>query len=179
MTSRTVLPLPDDVAAAVSGPVVLRRPEVDDGAGMWRVARDSVRLDLNPPYAYLLWARDFADTSVVAEVDGEVLGFVSGFLRPDEPATLMVWQVAVSERLRGLGIAGRMLDHLVDRTEADALETTITEDNPASIKLFDGFARRRGATRSVADLFAVEHFPDEDPWNAEHLHRIEPLSGRA
>lgn len=67
---------------------------------MWRIARDSQVLDLNASYAYVLWCRDFAGTSVVATVNGEVVGFVTGYRRPKQPATLMVWQVAVDEQLR-------------------------------------------------------------------------------
>lgn len=171
MTSETLVS-PSDVVAS---PPLLRRPRVADGQQMWRVARDSVRLDLNPPYAYLLWARDFAETSVVAEADGEVLGFVSGFRRPEAPDTLMVWQVAVDERLRGQGTAGNMLDELVEHTGVHAVETTVTDDNPASAALFESLARRHGARHEVTELFDRSDFPDDDPWNPEFLHRIAPL----
>ncbi|HET8599857.1 MAG TPA: diaminobutyrate acetyltransferase [Segeticoccus sp.] len=173
MTSPRQNTLPE---ATTQSEPVLRQPAVGDGAGMWRVARDSVRLDLNPPYAYLLWARDFADTSVVADVDGEVAGFVTGFRRPNSPQTLMVWQVAVDERLRGRGVASRLLEHLVERTDATTLETTITDDNPASRSLFAGLARRHGAEHTVDPLFEADQFPDEDPWKPEFLHRIAPLN---
>lgn len=154
---------------------LIRHPHVDDGAQMWRVARDSVRLDLNPPYAYILWARDFHSTSVVAEVDGAVVGFVTGYLRPEEPTTLMVWQVAVDRSQRGQGLAGQMLDELARRTGAYTLETTITADNPASRRLFEAFAARHAAQHSVSGLFATEHFPDDQDWKPEQLHRITPL----
>lgn len=163
--------------ATLPRPEVIRHPDVGDGAAMWRVARDSRRLDLNPPYAYLLWARDFAATSLVAEVDGEVGGFVSGFLRPEAPGTVMVWQIAVDESCRGRGLAGQLLDELARRTGAHTLETTITEGNPASIRLFESFARRQGAGHHVTDLFGAEHFPGEDDWQPELLHRITPLRG--
>lgn len=155
----------------------IRHPEVEDGAEMWRVARDSERLDLNTPYAYLLWAHDFATTSLVAELDGEVCGFVSGYLRPEDQDTVMVWQVAVDESARGHGLAGRLLDELVERTGADTLETTITASNPASRRLFASFAERQGAELTVTDLFAVDHFPPGDDWQPELLHRITPLGG--
>jgi len=143
---------------------------------MWRMARDSRVLDLNTSYAYLLWARDFAATSVVATVDGEPAGFVSGYLRPDDPATYMLWQVAVDERHRGLGIAGRMIDAVIDRqpSSVTTLETTITDDNDASIALFTSFARSRGAELRKSPLFEVEHFPDSGH-GAEFLYRIGPI----
>ncbi|WP_223277849.1 GNAT family N-acetyltransferase [Janibacter sp. YB324] len=102
MTADDETTLPTDQQS----PFVLRRPTLEDGGAMWRVARDSQTLDLNSSYAYLLWARDFAATSVVAERDGAVVGFVSGYVRPDSPGTLMVWQVAVDADQRGHGLAG-------------------------------------------------------------------------
>ncbi len=146
---------------------------------MWRMARDSRVLDVNASYSYLLWCRDFAATSVVADVAGEAAGFVTGYLRPDQPDTLMVWQVAVDQEHRGQGLAGRMLDELVDRL-ADGptgpvarLETTITPDNEASIRLFTSFARSRGADVEREPVFLESHFPDGH--ETEVLFRIGPL----
>ncbi|WP_018156043.1 diaminobutyrate acetyltransferase [Demetria terragena] len=155
--------------------VVFRHPWLKDGAEMWRVARDSQRLDLNTPYAYMLWTRDFHATSLVAEIERNVVGFVKGYWRPEEPTTLMIWQIAVDESQRGKGLAGRMLDELAGRTDAYSLETTIVQDNPESNRLFASFAERHGAQHTITDLFAEEHFPDEDDWQAELLHRITPL----
>ena len=58
----------------MSGKHLIEFPTKADGAALWRIARDSQKLDLNTPYAYLLWCRDFADTSVVAKVDGQPVG---------------------------------------------------------------------------------------------------------
>ena len=167
---------PDETTPTTEpSPFVLRPPTVQDGGAMWRVARDSQTLDLNSSYAYLLWARDFAATSVVAERDGAVVGFVSGYVRPDSPETLMVWLVAVDADQRGHGLAGRMLDHLAEQVpDVTMLETTITDDNAASRALFARFARIRDAQHEETDLFVKAHFPDEghDP---EVLHRIGPF----
>lgn len=141
---------------------------------MWRIARDSQELDLNTSYAYLLWARDFAATSVVAVVDDEPVGFVSGYVRPDDPKTFMVWQVAVDSSQRGKGLARRMLDFLVADGAVDALETTITADNDASIALFTSFGKAHGASVDRGPLFTAEMFPDGH--DAELLFRIAPLS---
>ncbi len=51
---------------------------------MWRIARDSKTLDLNASYAYILWCRDFAATSVVATVDEQPAGFVTGYRPPSD-----------------------------------------------------------------------------------------------
>jgi diaminobutyrate acetyltransferase len=151
-------------------------PSVVDGAALWRIARDSGKLDLNSSYAYLLWCRDFAATSRLARIDGDVAGFVTGYLRPDAPDTLMVWQVAVDQRFRGRGLAGTLLDALVADMAATGvryLETTVTPDNEASVALFAGLARRLGTEHERTDLFGPEHFPDGH--QTEVLHRIGPF----
>ena len=44
--------------------VIFRAATLDDGAAMWRIARDSRVLDLNTSYAYLIMARDFGEHGV-------------------------------------------------------------------------------------------------------------------
>ena len=153
----------------------IRPPSLADGADMWRLARDSGTLDLNTSYAYLLLARDFAASSRLALQDGEAVGFVLGYLRPTAPGTLFIWQIAVDASQRGKQVAGRMLDALLDDLpQVTQLETTITEDNTASQRLFASFARRHGAEERIEPLITEQHFPDAGH-GAELLHTISPL----
>jgi L-2,4-diaminobutyric acid acetyltransferase len=156
--------------------VNLRPPTVPDGPALWQMAKDSATLDVNSPYAYLLWCRDFAASSVIAEVEGNPAGFITGYRRPDQPATVVVWQVAVGSAHRGAGIAGRMLDHLAARLQPHGvthLETSVTPDNEASQNLFTSFARRRDAAVERSELFGAELFGDGHL--AEELFRIGPF----
>lgn len=163
----------------MSGKHLIESPTKADGAALWRIARDSKKLDLNSSYAYLLWCRDFADTSVVAKVDGAAVGFVIGYAKQD---TGFVWQVAVDASQRGKGLAGALLDELFTRLVARGvryLETTITPDNEASIRLFASFAKRWNATVERTDLFSAADFPSEDgKREQEDLYRIGLLSRR-
>ncbi|MDI3404889.1 diaminobutyrate acetyltransferase [Streptomyces cavernicola] len=161
------------------GDLRLDTPEVTDGAALWRIARDSKTLDLNSSYSYLLWCRDFAGTSVIArDADGEAVGFITGYIRPERPHTLLVWQVAVDAAQRGRGLAAAMLDGLAAQVAKEhplrSLETTISPDNTASQRLFTSFAQRHGADLKREVLFSAEQFPDggHEP---EVLYRIEPL----
>ncbi|MGW3411016.1 diaminobutyrate acetyltransferase [Streptomyces sp. NPDC000888] len=156
------------------------RPEVADGASLWRIAKDSRTLDLNSSYSYLLWCRDFAGTSAVArDADGAPVGFVTGYVRPERPGTLLVWQVAVDGAHRGRGLAGALLDGLTARVAKErrttVVETTITPGNTASERLFTSYAARHGAGVEREVLFQAGQFPDgsHDP---EVLYRIGPLS---
>ncbi|WP_258369320.1 diaminobutyrate acetyltransferase [Georgenia satyanarayanai] len=152
--------------------MTVRPPRPAEGADMWRLARDSGALDLNTSYAYLLLARDFARTCRVAVVDGEVVGFLLGYRRPEEPDTLFVWQVAVDPAQRGRRLAARLLADVA--AGARFVEASITADNTASQRLFESFAAERGAPLVRSELFAAADFPDAGH-ETEGLVRIGPL----
>ncbi|MBF6475589.1 MULTISPECIES: diaminobutyrate acetyltransferase [Nocardia] len=157
--------------------VVLRTPRLGDGAPMWRIAKDSAVLDVNSSYAYLMWCRDFAGTSVVAESDGRVVGYVIGFVRPQAPDTVFVWQIAVDRAQRGRGIAAELLHTLLNSVAAQGvsvLETTISPDNAASVALFTSVAKERDADLTKRPLFDAGVFPDNHA--PEDLYRIAPTA---
>ncbi len=170
--------------------VRIEQPIIEDGVALHRLAAATKVLDVNSRYYYLMWCRDFAASSVVARraggppegSDDDVVGFVTGYRRPDEPTTLVVWQVAVAESARGQGLAGRMLDALFDQVAAQApadhLETTITPDNEASIALFAGFAKRRDADVATSELFSGAQLSgaDDGDHEPEIKHRIGPIA---
>ena len=160
--------------------VTIAEPDISDGPRMWRLARDSQVLDLNSSYAYLLWCRDFAATSAVAKVNGTVVGFVTGFLRPGAPDTVMIWQVTVDAAQRGRGLGVRMLHAIVDRLSPHGLRwlhTTVSPGNEASIRLFNALARDRGTGIERHILFSPQDFPAEEPGGheAEDLYVIGPF----
>ncbi|WP_405800235.1 diaminobutyrate acetyltransferase [Streptomyces sp. NBC_01506] len=167
-------------------------PRVEDGAAIWRIARDSQVLDLNSSYSYLLWCRDFAATSVVARdttsghhdaarsaADGAPIAFVTGYIRPERPEALVVWQVAVDRAHRGKGLAGTLLDALTRRVTEEqgitSVETTVTPDNVASDRMFQAYSERHGATLEREVLFDGGLFPDTGH-QPEVLYRIGPLT---
>ncbi|WP_250459131.1 diaminobutyrate acetyltransferase [Microbulbifer litoralis] len=160
---------------------LLRRPVSEDGANVHRLISRCPPLDENSIYCNLLQASHFADTSVCAEVDGELAGFVSGYLVPERPDTLFVWQVAVAEAGRGQGLAGRMIREILRRpacAQVRYLETTITPDNEASWALFRGLARKLGTSIAESVMFDRErHFQGHH--DSEMLLRIGPFSESA
>ncbi|WP_307619923.1 diaminobutyrate acetyltransferase [Streptomyces sp. V3I7] len=165
---------------AAQADLLIDRPSVADGAALWRIAKASGTLDLNSSYSYLLWCRDFAGTSAVARgADGEPVGFVTGYIRPERPHTLLVWQVAVDSAHRGRGVAGALLDGLTARLTAEhgitSVETTITPDNTASARLFASYAARHDASVTREVLFDAGLFPD-GPHEPEVLYVIGPLT---
>lgn len=154
-------------------------PTPTEGAELWNLAREVGNLDVNSRYAYVLWCRDFAATSVVARDPlGVIAGFVTGYRRPDAPDVYFVWQVAVAPGFRRRGLARRMLDHAVLRMRSNGVryvETTVTPDNKASMRLFESFAQANGADLTRDVLFSEQELGSgHEP---EVLHRIGPFPG--
>src|SRR5690625_7851080 len=81
-----------------SSVISFRKPNLKDGKDIWSLVKDTGVLDLNSSYSYILWCDKFADSTIVAVKDCEVVGFVQGFVQETPEPTLFVWQVAVSER---------------------------------------------------------------------------------
>lgn len=146
--------------------LTFRKPESEDGSNIWELIKSCKPLDENSMYCNLIQCDHFADTCILAERNGVAVGWISGYLLPDAPDTLFVWQVAVSEEARGLGLAGRMLDKLLSRDDMAGvlhLKTTITRDNDASWGLFRGLAERHNAR-----LTDEPHFRKDDHFDGEH-----------
>ncbi|MCA0899477.1 diaminobutyrate acetyltransferase [Microbulbifer agarilyticus] len=160
------------------GEVQLRLPVSEDGTSVHQLIENCPPLDTNSLYCNLLQASHFAATSVAAERNGALVGFISGYIIPDRPDTLFIWQVAVAEGGRGMGLAGRMLREILARPACRGvshLETTITPDNEASWALFRGFARKLGAACADTVMFDRErHFNGQH--DSELLVRIGPFS---
>ena len=159
----------------------------EDGPAVTALIAASPPLDTNSAYANLLQCSHFADTCVLAErlgPDGRtatLMGWISAYRPPSQPDALFVWQVAVAEDARGLGLGRRMLDHILMRRaarDAQRLTTTITEDNVASWGLFKSFARHHAAQLHQAPHFERDaHFAGAHA--TEFLVTIGPLGQRA
>jgi len=135
-------------------------PSPSDGASVFRLINQCPPLDTNSMYCNLLQCTHFAKTSVAAvqnnEAEKDLLGFISGYLKPENKNTLFIWQVAVDERARGIGLAGSMLKHLLDRPQCSHvkyLETTITESNRASSALFESLAKKSKTKLEKTTMF--------------------------
>lgn len=140
-------------------------------------------LDLNSSYAYLLLCTDFAATSIVADVAGELQGFITGYQPPPRPDVLFVWQVAVAAKAQRSGLAAAMLDTLVDRVRAErgggplTVEATVAPGNAESRAFFGAFARRHGVPMTEHAHFTADQLDPEQAHEDEPLLRIGPIAG--
>ena len=146
----------------MSNNIELRTPNLSDGMDVYRLVERCPPLDANSSYCNFLQCGHFAQTSVAAEMNGEIVGFISAYKKPEQANTLFVWQVAVDEKARGQGLASKMLQHILQRPHCqsvDSLETTITEDNKGSWALFERLAKTLSADlNSSIFLDKKKHF---------------------
>jgi L-2,4-diaminobutyric acid acetyltransferase len=161
--------------------VLFRQPERRDGALLHDLVAACPPLDLNSRYAYLLLCEHHARTSIVAQLDGMLVGAITAYIPPAQPDTLFIWQVAVAQHLRGQQLASRMLEHLLQRCSKTRalrwLETTISPSNQASHRLFTQFAARHSAGCTTTTLFSASDF-GQSGHEEECLYKIGPW-GRA
>lgn len=129
----------------MSSDITLRHPVLEDGIEVFDLIKRCPPLDHNSSYCNLLQCSHFANTCVAAEMDGDLVGFLSGYRLPADPSILFVWQVAVDSRARGQGLASKMIMYLLSQPSCRGVahvHTTITEANEASWALFRGLAAK-------------------------------------
>lgn len=159
----------------------LRPPQAADGVRVHDLIARCAPLDENSLYCNLLQCSHFAQTCVVAESGGIIVGWVSGYVRPDRPDRLFIWQVAVAPEARGTGLGGRMIREILARDSCrnvTGIHTTITATNTASWSLFRKLAADIDASFSERVAFKSDvHFAGRNP--TEYLVEIGPfLSGQ-
>ena len=133
--------------------ILLRTPTAEDAASLHRLVAECPPLDPNSLYCNLLHCTHFSATSIAAvrrNDNGQerLVGFISAYIPPGQADTLFVWQVAVAAEARGEGLAGRMLNGILQRescANVRYIDTTITPGNEASWALFESWARRHSA----------------------------------
>lgn len=161
--------------------IVLRQPRGEDGYPLHQLIDACPPLDPNSVYCNLLQCTHFAETGVAAERNGELVGFISGYIPPGQPDTLFIWQVAVHASGRGHGLAKRMLKEILKRPACEDvkyMETTITDDNEASWNLFLSLARDLNAETQRSVKFDRErHLGGQH--DSENLLRIGPFDRSA
>lgn len=166
--------IPEDGSTGVQ----LRQPTKQDGYAIHQLVSQCPPLDLNSVYTYLLLGEQFAGTCMVADTEGRLDGFVSGYIHPERDDVLFVWQVAVHERARGAGLGQRMLRTLLARPGLEHVryvETTVGPGNAASRGMFRRLATHFAAPMNERALFDSQLF-GPGGHDDECLLRIGPIA---
>lgn len=157
--------------------ITFRMPRAEDGAAVWRAVQKAGTLEVNTSYFYLIFCSDFRETCLIAEDGTDIAGILIGLHPPKSPDTAFCWQIGVLPAWQGQGLATRMLSAWLDlpaNRDIRWVTATVADDNIASARLFEGFARSRAVSCTVSPHFTESHFPAGH--RPEPLYRIGPIS---
>lgn len=145
--------------------LMIRQPSSLDGMALNQLVAECPPLDPNSAYCNLLQCHHFSETAAAAFDGDKLVGFISGYLLPSDPSTFFVWQIAVHSSARGCGLAGRMLQDILQRgalAQVNRIQTTISPGNGASQAVFRKLADKLDTTISSEMLFSRDqHFNGE------------------
>ncbi|RWP02652.1 MAG: diaminobutyrate acetyltransferase [Mesorhizobium sp.] len=157
--------------------VTFREPTEIHAADVWELIAKCPPLDRNSLYGELLLCTDFADTCVLAERAGEVVGWLATYRRPSEPSTLFIWQIAVHPNARNTGVGKGLILSALNRPSCESVthvEATVTLSNRASKLLFAGVARDlRAPIRQAVRFDRDIHFKGQH--ESEYTIAIGPI----
>ncbi|WP_419767308.1 diaminobutyrate acetyltransferase [Arcobacter sp.] len=155
--------------------IMIRKPEKSDAIQIYDLVKESKVLDLNSEYLYLLQSTHFSSTCAVALHEEKVIGFVSGYLKPDENNSLFIWQVAVDGKYRGNDIAGRLIMNIIKRDflDVEKIYTTVSPSNISSIKVFEKVAKGLNTKMTSSTFFEKNDFKNSH--EDETLYEIGPF----
>jgi L-2,4-diaminobutyric acid acetyltransferase len=141
--------------------LIIRMPELNDGKSIYSLISECPPLEINSLYSYLLVCMHFDETSAVAEISQDLVGYISTYIHPHKSDTLFIWQIAVKEDMRGKGIAQQMILDILKRKKLQNikfLETTVTPENLASKSFFRRMAHRMDADFNETLLLTQDDF---------------------
>jgi L-2,4-diaminobutyric acid acetyltransferase len=154
--------------------ITIRKPVKDDAKQIFKLVKGTNVLDVNSEYLYLLQSTHFSEYCSVATVDSKIVGFTSGYIVPDKPDTLFIWQVAVDSSTRGQGVAQKLIIDILERKALEGIKvihTTISPSNTASQRLFEKLSEHYGASFTKEVMFEVSDF--NDAHEDEVLYKIQ------
>jgi L-2,4-diaminobutyric acid acetyltransferase len=154
----------------------IRNVKLDDVKEVYKLLMaNRPYVGLNSRYTYFLLAKDFSDTCVVAEHDGRIVAFSSGYVPPARPKTFFNWETVVHRDYRGHSLQKRMLLHQIRISNAEYFEGTVNPSNMSSKRNFCELAELLNTKYEKRTLFNEEDF-EYDGHEAEVLYRIGPIS---
>lgn len=160
-----------DGASANQSPVNIRDIEIDDLAPVYHLGEELFTSDLYP-YLYRTWDEwevvglfnTDSDYCLVAEIDDQLAGFILGTIISKGSWTYgyILW-LGVSPKFQRRGVAGKLVDNLVERMIEDGVRFMLVDTDPentGAVKFFSdkGFGNVRDHIFLSVNLSKHEYY---------------------
>ncbi len=156
--------------------IIIKKPGKYFSKSIFKLVKDTKILDVNSEYLYLLQTIHFRDTCSIAVINDEVVGFVSGYKIPESAETLFIWQMAVDEKVRGQGLAKKLMKNILTREEYSDIKyihTTVSPSNKSSVRAFEKLAEELNTGMKAMSFFEKDDFINQH--EEEVLYEIGPF----
>ena len=140
----------------------LRAPKGQDKAGIIALSKGTGSDVMGDVHGSLVANRFSPETSVVAELDGELVGWALAYVLPFDPETLFIWTVEVSEAAEDTGLSSLMLGHLMRQNaclNVTRVQTCIPSDEEDNRALFRRFANWQRSKMKIEPFVTQALFP--------------------
>lgn len=152
---------------------LLRKPDKNDSKEIFQLIKSVGTLDLNSQYLYLLQTTHFQNTCSVAIYNKKIVGFVSGYIIPDDKETLFIWQVAISNEVRGQNLAMKIILDIFNKNNTSNnvkyILSTVSPSNKASQRVFEKIANKLNTKIENKTLFSIDDFFDAHEEEIQYL----------
>lgn len=152
---------------------LLRKPDKNDSKEIFQLIKSVGTLDLNSQYLYLLQTTHFQNTCSVAIYNEKIVGFVSGYIIPDDKETLFIWQVAISNEVRGQNLAMKIILDIFNKNNTSNnvkyILSTVSPSNKASQRVFEKIANKLNTKIENKTLFSIDDFFDAHEEEIQYL----------
>lgn len=153
--------------------ILFRIPQKKDAKRIVDLIKIGGTLDLNSEYLYLLQTTHFNETCCVAVCEDEIIGFVSGYLVPNEEEKLFIWQVAVSSKFRGQNLAKQIIMDIFNRNnlkkQIKYILSTVSPSNKSSQRVFEKVSIDFDTDIKSKTLFSLNDFIDAHEEEVQYL----------
>lgn len=141
-------PLPKPLETAIG--ILIRDMEIDDLAPVYHLGESLFSSDLYP-YIYRTWDEweviglynTDPDYCLVAEIDGQLAGFVLGSIISKDSVTYgyILW-LGVNPAFQRRGVADSLVDKLIERLINDGARVMMVDTDPENIPAVNFFTRK-------------------------------------
>ena len=153
--------------------ILFRIPQKKDAKRIVDLIKIGGTLDLNSEYLYLLQTTHFNETCCVAVCEDEIIGFVSGYLVPNEEEKLFIWQVAVSSKFRGQNLEKQIIMDIFNRNnlkkQIKYILSTVSPSNKSSQRVFEKVSIDFDTDIKSKTLFSLNDFIDAHEEEVQYL----------